>query len=197
MEDSLERISALKRALYSLSRPSLWLFGIKVIRFKREIGNHKICLRLLRIKDLYALSSRYWPEHFGGFRTGDPGSFWTLFSFWRWLRVSFQALYLVEIKAIDTDRMIGFVGLYSVEVGRSLYVSAVLFDREDRRKGYGRVALTLLFDFLKEAAVATEVRAEVFRSNPFSLAFFQALGFEVLSDQGDQLLLVKPLDQGH
>jgi hypothetical protein len=36
------------------------------------------------------------------------------------------------MKAIDTDRMIGFVGLYSVEIGRSLYVSAALFDLEDR-----------------------------------------------------------------
>jgi RimJ/RimL family protein N-acetyltransferase len=194
--DSLENITALKRALYSLSRPSLGLLGIKVIRFKRKIENYRIRLRLLRIKDLYALRSRYWPEHLRGVCAGDPGLFWTLFFFWRRLRLSFQALYLVEIKSAPRDPMIGFVGLYSLEIGRSLYVSAVLFDPEDRRKGYGRIALTLLFDFLKEAAVAKEVRAEVFRSNPSSLAFLQTLGFEVLADQGDQLLLVKPLDQG-
>jgi hypothetical protein len=57
--------------------------------------------------------------------------------------------------------------------------------------------LTLLFDFLQEAAVAKEVRADVFRNNPSSLGSFQTLDFEVLADQGDQFMLVKPLDQGH
>jgi len=56
--------------------------------------------------------------------------------------------------------------------------------------------LTLLFDFLQEAAVAKEVRADVFRNNPSSLGSFQTLDFEVLADQGDQFMLVKPLDQG-
>jgi len=57
--------------------------------------------------------------------------------------------------------------------------------------------LTLLFNFLKEAGVAREVFAQVLRSNVASLAFLQTVGFEVLADQGDQILLVKSLDQGH
>ena len=110
--------------------------------------------------------------------------------------LSFQVFYLVEIKAAARAPIIGFVGLYNLEIGRRVYLSVVLFDPEDRRQGYGRQVLTLLFNFFKEAAVAKEVRAEVFRSNVASLAFFQTVGFEVLADQGDQLLLVKALDQG-
>jgi len=154
-------------------------------------------LRLLKIKDLSVLHSRYRPEHFAGTRTGEPRSFSSLISLWRWLRLSFKAFYLVEIKAAGTDRMIGFVGLYNLEIGQRVYLSAVLFDPEDRRRGYGRQALTLLFNFLKEAGVAREVFAQVLRSNVASLAFLQTVGFEVLADQGDQILLVKSLDQGH
>jgi RimJ/RimL family protein N-acetyltransferase len=109
----------------------------------------------------------------------------------------FECFYLIEIKAVGKDRMIGFVGLYNLEIGQRLYLSAVLFDLKDRRQGYGRQALTLLFNFLKEAGVSKEVRAEVFRRNASSLAFLKMMGFEVLSDHGDHLLLVKALGQKH
>jgi RimJ/RimL family protein N-acetyltransferase len=194
--NSRENITALKRDLYSPSRPSLGLLGIKVIRFKRNIENQRLRLRLLKIKDLSVLHSRYPPEHFPGARTRETRPFSFLFSFWRWLRASFEVFYLVEIKAAGTDRPIGFLGLYKLETGQRVYLSAVLFDPEDRRQGYGRQALILLFNFLIESGVAREVRAQVFRGNAASLAFLQALGFEVLADQGDQLLLVKALDQG-
>jgi ribosomal protein S18 acetylase RimI-like enzyme len=241
--NSGENIRALKRHLFSRFRPGLGFNGIKVIRFKRNIENDRLRLRLLKISDLYVLRSRYQSEHFHGNRAREARPFSSLFSLWRWLTSSFQAFYLIEIKlpaaccgvskrnspkqpafapksygaftspfipvasyrvfwrrrikAVGTDRMIGFVGLYNLEIGQRLYLSAVLFDPEDRRQGYGRQALTLLFNFLKEAGVIREVRAQVFRSNVASLAFLHTLGFEVLVDQGDQLLLVKALDQKH
>jgi GNAT superfamily N-acetyltransferase len=240
--DSGENIKALKRHLFSRSRPRLGFLGIKVIRFKRNIENQRLRLRLLKIKDLSVLHARYPPEHFPGARTRETRPFSFLFSFWWWLTSSFQAFYLIEmklpaagcgvskrnspkqpafapksygaftspfipgasyrvfwrrrIKAAGTDRMIGFLGLYNLETGQRVYLSAVLFDPEDRRQGYGRQALTLLFNFLTESGVAREARAQVFRSNAASLAFLQAVGFEVLADHGDQLLLVKALDQG-
>jgi RimJ/RimL family protein N-acetyltransferase len=196
VRDSREDITAVKRELYSRPRPRLGLLGIKVIRFKRRIENQRLGLRLLKIKDLSVLRSLYPSEHFPGTRARETRPYSSLFSFWTQLRASYEGFYLVETKAAGTDRMIGFVGLYNLEIGQRVYLSAMLFDPEDRRQGYGRQALTLLFNFLKEAGVIREVRAQVFRSNVASLAFLHTLGFEVLVDQGDQLLLVKALNQG-
>jgi RimJ/RimL family protein N-acetyltransferase len=197
VEDSGENIKALKRHFFSRSRPRLGFLGIKVIRFKRNIENDRLRLRLLKISDLYVLRSRYQPEQFPGNRVREARLFSSLFSYWRWMNAFFECFYLIEIKAVGKDRMIGFVGLYNLEIGQRLYLSAVLFDLKDRRQGYGRQALTLLFNFLKEAGVSKEVRAEVFRRNASSLAFLKMMGFEVLSDHGDHLLLVKALGQKH
>jgi RimJ/RimL family protein N-acetyltransferase len=194
--DSRENTTDVKSGLYARPIPLLEFLGINILRFKRRIENQRLRLRLLKIKDLAVLCSLYSPEYFPGTRAREARPFSSPFSFWRWLRVSFEAFYLVEIKAVDTDRMIGFVGLYNLEIGQRVYLSAVLFDPEDRRQGYGRQALALLFNFLKEAGVIREVRAQVFRSNVASLAFLQTLGFEVFVDQGDQLLLVKALGTG-
>jgi RimJ/RimL family protein N-acetyltransferase len=189
--DSCENIIVGKTGLHPRPRPRLGLLGINILRFKERIENQRLRLPLLKIKDLAVLCSLCPHEYFAGTRVWEARPFFSLFSFWRWLRASFEAFYLVEIKAVGKDRMIGFVGLYNLEIGQRVYLSAVLFDPEDRRQGCGRQALTLLFNFLKEAGVIREGRAQVFKNNVVSLAFLQTLGFEVLADQGDQFLLVK------
>ena len=104
---------------------------------------------------------------------------------------------LIEAKGGRRDPLIGFVGIYRLEIGRRLYLSVVLFDPEDRRRGHGRQALTLLFHSLNRVGLAKEVRAEVLRSNADSLAFFRAMDFSLLADQGDRLLLTRTLAGCH
>jgi RimJ/RimL family protein N-acetyltransferase len=171
--------------------------GIKWTRFRRILELGTLRLRLLKIKDLFLLRSLFRSENFRGTCFDGFEPFHSLFSFCRWLISSIQVSYLVEIDTpFENWRIVGFVGLYNLKRSRTPYLSALLFDPEDRRKGYGRQALNLMFDFLTETAVAQKVFAEVMKTNVASLAFLQNLDFQVLAERGDELLMVKDLERG-
>ena len=193
MADSYENTTFVKINGLSRAKSFLKFFGIDIVHFKKRIDDHGLRLRLLEMRDLSFLSAHYRPEHIPGIHVWEPGQFSSLFSLWKWLKASFHVFYLVEIKNALRDPIIGFVALYHLEIGRRLYIAVMLFNPEDRRRGYGRHALTMLFNFLKESGVVKEVCAEVFKSNVASLRLLQTLGFEVLEDQGGQLLLFKTI----
>jgi len=172
------------------------LFRIKAIRFDRRIESESLCLRLPKFKDFSVLGLRLGADPIPRKGTRKISPYHSLLLCRRWLRSPFQAFYLIEAKG-RKDPLIGFVGIYHLEIGRRLYLSAALFDPADRRRGYSRQALTLLFHSLNRVGLAEEVRAEVLRSNADSLAFFRTMGFSLLADQGDRLLLTRTLAGCH
>ena len=166
------------------------LFGVKIVSFKRCMKTGLLRLRLCRLRDLRPLYSLFTLEIFpeGEGSKSKPAS---LFSFYRWMKNTFQVIYLIEIEEKGGCRAIGFVGLYDMELGRSLRISLTIFSAEDRGRGYGEKALTLLLSILRENGAAEVVYGEILRSNVPSLHLCRKLGFKIKKLHQDRLLLEK------
>ena len=166
-------------------------FGIKVIRFERKIKGEKLTLRLFGLRDIFILRSTFRPEilpRVGGLALESFGS---LASLWKWLRSTFQVLYVIEGKRTCAHSILGIIGLYDLDIGRRTSLSLVLFDPKDRRQGYGRESVHLLLDFLEKAGVAKQVYVEILKGNLPSLIFFQNMGFKIQTAHSDCLLMAK------
>jgi diamine N-acetyltransferase len=171
------------------------LLGIRVIRFEPKIKGEQLTLRLLCIRDLFILRSTFrseLPPEIGG---AALESFGFLASLWRWLRSTFQVLYVIERERAYAHRIVGFIGLYDLDMGRRASLSTVLFDPRDRRQGYGRESVHILLDFLEKAGVAKQVYVEVLKGNLTSMMFFQEMGFKIQASHSDCLLMTKKLDK--
>ncbi len=107
------------------------------------------------------------------------------------MRRTFQLIYLIEIEENGTRRIVGFLGLYHMELGRSVTLSLTVFRPEDRRQGYGEKALALILNLLQDNGAAEVVYAEILKSNVPSLRLCRKLGFEVRGFYQDKLLLEK------
>jgi RimJ/RimL family protein N-acetyltransferase len=173
------------------------LLGIAVIRFERKITGERLRLRLVRMRDLFILRSTFRPDLLADVGGAALESFGSPVSLWRWFRSTFQVLYLIERKSACGHSIMGFIGLYNLDMGRRVFLSTVLFDPRHRRHGYGREAVHLLLDHLEEAGAAKEIYVEVVKNNLPSLKFFQNMGFKMQTTHSDCLLMAKNLDKDH
>jgi len=169
------------------------LFGFEVFRVVRRIEGDLLVLRLLRIRDLFILRSTFDPALLSETGGETLKSFGLLTSLWRWLRSTFQVLYVIELKREHAHRVVGLIGLYDLSIGNRAYLSAVLFDPMDRRQGLGREAVHLLLDFLEKAGILKQVCVEVLKSNLPSLVFFQEMGFKLQKIHSDCFWMAKDL----
>jgi RimJ/RimL family protein N-acetyltransferase len=166
-------------------------FGIKGVRFKRRLEKGELVLELCRLQDLPASHSLFTPKVFRKTASAEFQAFLSLFSFSKWVMTAFQVIYLIEIDESGAGRIVGFAGLYDIELGRSLRLSLTVFNPEDRRRGYGEEALKLLPGPLQENGAAEVVYAEVLKNNIQSLRLCIKLGFKVKRLYQDRFLLEK------
>jgi RimJ/RimL family protein N-acetyltransferase len=194
VKDLQEFISRVRQSAFSRLKAVLERLGIRTARFKGRMENRDLALRLYRFRDLIALCSLCKPEVFlaaSGVRLKVCSS---LVSFWRWVRTTFQAVYVIEVEESNNAyRIIGFVGIYKTELGQSLWLSLVLFDPKDRKRGYGQRTLQLLLSSLEEDRTVKRVCGEVLASNTASLRLLKKLGFDVFAQEHGRLLLQKQL----
>ena len=115
--------------------------------------------------------------------------------FWRWIRNSFHVFYIIEVAEDSGRRIIGFAGLYHMEIRKSLWLSLALFDPKDRGRGYGRQAVGLLLKFFQKDDVVQTVYAEVMKNNPLSLCFCKRLSFELFGERRESFLLKSQIAQ--
>ncbi len=115
--------------------------------------------------------------------------FRSLPSFAKWLILTFQVVYLIEV----AGSVRGFIGLYGMKTGELLKLSISIFSPGDRCKGYGTRALGLLLPYLRRKEFAEEVYADVPKTNGGSLSFFVKAGFEVRGERDGVLLLARKL----
>ena len=188
----VEFLSRRSKNAFFLLRGFIRLSGIKMVRFKGCMKKRSIILCLYRLKDLPALCSLFNRETSLVATGSEPKVFTSILSLWKWINTTFQVLYIIVVGENSRRRIIGFIGLYNIKLGRSLYLSPVLFDHRDKGHGHGRDALELLMDFLQADAVVKEVYAEVPKTNAQSLHFFRGLGFEVCGQRADSFLLTFP-----
>jgi RimJ/RimL family protein N-acetyltransferase len=149
-----------------------------------------LTLRLYRLKDLPVLHSLFTPEIFleaSGAQLKASSSL----SFYRWIKSTFQVVYVIEVEESGGCVIAGFVGLYNMKIGQSLWISLTIFSPEHRRRGYGTKALELLLDLLQKKGAAGKIYAKVSRTNVPSLCFLKKLGFEVSRRYEDSFVLEK------
>jgi RimJ/RimL family protein N-acetyltransferase len=170
------------------------LFGIRIVRAKRWMKDGKLILRLRRLRDLPVLQSMLTPAILRETSGIEPVAFGSLFSFWFWLRTTFQAVFVMEVEERGRRRIVGFAGIYGMKMGQSLWLSLAVFDPKDRRQGYGKQTIGLLLESFKTQGVARTIFAEVSRKNIPSLHFFRNLGFRIFERHKDRLFLHK--DEG-
>jgi ribosomal protein S18 acetylase RimI-like enzyme len=153
-----------------------------------SLQGQTICLRPCRAGDFSCLRKLFEKAAFPIPGAGQK-TFRSLPSFVKWLLLTFQIIYLIERE----KAVLGFVGLYNVKPGESLYLSIGLFDPDDWGKGYGTDALGLLFPYLQKRGLTKEVVAEVSSTNTRSLSFFAKAGFEIIGNKDDRMVLSKKL----
>ncbi len=162
--------------------------GAKIVCFKHRIESGPLRLRLCRLRDLRTLFPLFTAEILSEPKASGrrPRS---LFSFYRWMKNTFQVIYVIEVEENGGLRVIGFAGLYDMELGQKLRLSLAIFNPEDRGRGFGEKALTLLLRLLQENRAAEAVYAEILRKNVPSLRLCTKLGFEVKELDEDRFLL--------
>jgi ribosomal protein S18 acetylase RimI-like enzyme len=143
----------------------------------------------VRLRDLTALyplfDTEIYPRTAG--RAGRVHDSWL--SFWRWLRRSFDVVYIARRREDDISRIVGYIGLYDLTLGCSLTLAMAVFAPADRRQGYGRQIVEVLCRYLREKGFVRDVFAEVSRNNAASLAFLKAVEFEIFVESHRFLLL--------
>ncbi len=165
------------------------LFTAKIVHFKNRIESGSLTLRLCGLRDLRALYPALNPEIFPPFETQSKSR--SLFSFYRWTKNTFQVIYAIEILETGTPRIIGFIGLYQLELGRRVSLSLHIFHYQDRNRGHGEKALIILLNLLQENGAAEVVNVEILKNNLPSLRLFRKVGFRVRRVFQDSLLLEK------
>jgi RimJ/RimL family protein N-acetyltransferase len=194
VKDLQEFISRVPQDAFSRLKTVLERLGIRAARFKGRMEDRDLGVRLYRFRDLITLCSLCKPEVFLAASGVRVKFFRSLASFWRWVRTTFQAVYVIEVEESNNAyRIIGFVGIYKTELGQSLWLSLVVFDPKDRKRGYGQRTLQLLLSSLQENRIVQRVCAEVLASNTASLRLLEKLGFNVFAREHGQLLLQKQL----
>lgn len=178
---------------FPLLKVVLKRLGIRTARFKGRMEECGLVLRLCRFRDLPAVHSLCDPEIFLTASDAHVRAFGSLASLWSWIHKTFQVFYLIELEEKIAHRIIGFVGIYKTELGESLWVSLVLFDVKDRRRGYGQYALELLLTSLQEDRIVQRVYAEALACNTGSLRLLEKLGFNVFAQEHGRLFLQKQL----
>lgn len=194
VKDLQEFVPSVRLRTFSLLKTVLERLGIRAARFKGRMEDRDLALRLYRFRDLITLCSLCKPEVFLAASGVRLKVFRSLASFWRWVRTTFQAVYIIEVEESNNAyRIIGFVGIYKTELGQSLWLSLVLFDPKDRKRGYGQRTLQLLLSSLEEDRIVKRVCGEVLASNTASLRLLEKLGFDVFAQDHGRLLLRKQL----
>jgi RimJ/RimL family protein N-acetyltransferase len=184
IKDKRSGISSVVRRIFG---PGLAGYLPVCARLRRCLETPSFRLRVYGPQDLSTLQDLFGPEML-------PKPFHSSLSFRRWLISTFQVLYMLETREVGgMTLVVGFIGLYRVDPGRSVWLSTGIFDAEDRGKGYGSKGLEILLDHLQENTIAKKVYVEVMKTNERSLAFFERSGFTTRLENEGSFVLEKDL----
>ena len=163
---------------------------MRIANFKRRVEDGWLRLRLYQLRDLPILHSLFTPEVFLEASGPEPKA-GSLLSFYKWIKITFHVVYVIEVQENDGPRIVGFAGLYNMKIGQRLWISFTIFNPKDRKRGYGTKALQLVLDLLQKNGAAEKVYAKVSKTNVPSLCFLRKLGFEVSRRYENSFILEK------
>ena len=159
------------------------IFPILFFRVPRCMEDGGIRLRPLKISDRCLISNVF--KNGDILRSGgmsEPMSK-SWISLWWWIKKTYVRPYCIEAES----ELIGFIGLYNLSPNGSAEISLAIFDKKNRRLGYGTRAFNLLTQNLKQ--YTPEIRARVKEDNQAAVSFWAKLGFEELGDIDDMKLM--------
>lgn len=114
------------------------------------------------------------------------------FFIWWWIRKTFMLAYCIEC---DSKR-IGFIGLYNLRLGKSAEMTLVIFDKNNRRLGYGSRAFNILARNIKRNFLVETIIVKVKTDNHISASFWQKLGFKELNSTDEIKIMRMDLSNG-
>lgn len=147
------------------------MFSVRIPRFI-EGGN--VRLRPLRVFDGPFFASGLKDEDIlsaSGLNRPIASSWFSVW--WWWMGKTFTPPYCIEY---DSGR-IGFIGLYNLIPGKSAEMSLIIFDRNNRRMGYGTRAFKLCAQGMQRHSAVKEIIVKVKTDNHSALSFWKKLGF--------------------
>jgi|SRR5208283_2488730 len=95
------------------------------------------------------------------------------FFVWWWMKKTFTPAYVIECDS----KQIGFIGLYNLMIGKSAEMSLIIFDKNNRRLGYGTKVFNICVQGMQRHSVVTEILVKVKTDNHGALSFWRKLGF--------------------
>lgn len=146
------------------------MFSVRIPRF---IEGGSIRLRPLRVFDGPFFASGLKDEDIlstSGLNRPIASSW---FSVWWWMKKTFIPAYFIECDS----KQIGFIGLYNLIPGKSAEMSLAIFDKNNRRLGYGTRAFNICAQGMQRHSVVKEIIVKVKTDNHGALSFWKKLGF--------------------
>ena len=109
---------------------------------------------------------------------------WSVKKVKEWLEKGFEketpATFTFSIRILESDRLIGFVGLGGVQWSQGdAWMGIGLGDRQDWGKGYGTDALRVLLRYIFTELNLHRVSLGVFEYNPRALRSYEKAGFRM------------------
>jgi len=111
------------------------------------------------------------------------------FHVWLKMKKIFNFAYLIVVDA----RPVGFIGLCNLVAGQSAEMSLVIFDREQRRQGFGRRAFHLLAKNLQTYFTVKNVFVRYKNDNADARSFWSGCGFQEECRQNDLITMFRDL----
>lgn len=95
------------------------------------------------------------------------------------------------ILCVENEEIIGFTAYYLNQEGCFAYIPQIWVSDQHQRKGIGASMLEML---IKEApSYVNAIRLEVRKNNEKAVSFYSKIGFAVIEEKGNKLLLEKLL----
>ncbi|MEJ2253543.1 MAG: GNAT family N-acetyltransferase [Nitrospirota bacterium] len=164
----------------------LTTLGVRTARFPRRLRGERLSLRLRSPADLWRLPPLTTPEFMKAV-SARPLRSPSALSFWLRVRRTYPVCYVIERP--EESMPLGFLGLYDIRPGESLFFSMGFFRPGDRRRGFGREALSILLGHVGSRGIVRTVRAEMPPDKHDSIALLRSMGFRKAAEEGGKVVM--------
>ena len=112
------------------------------------------------------------------------------FHVWLKMKKIFNLAYIIVVDS----QPVGFIGLYNIIPGQSAEMSLVLFDKEQRSRGYGSRAFHLLAFNLQKYSIVKGIFVDYKTDNADAQSFWNRCGFKEECRQDNLITMFRDFD---
>ena len=112
------------------------------------------------------------------------------FSVWLKMKKIFNVAFIIVVDVTP----VGFIGLYNLVFGQSAEMSLVIFNKEQRRRGYGSRAFNLLAYNLRTYSMVRRIWVKYNSGNADARSFWSRSGFHERCREDNFTTMVKNLN---